>query len=197
MLHEHTHALEQASNMARILRELRFIAKLEMTLASKLNRDDFLYPARPRGHHDDTVGEENSLADRMGDENNRLPLLARQVMEVEAHLVARNGIERTEGLVHQQQVGIVYERAHDRGALVHSTGQLVGKAVGEVAESDAAKQLLGPLGVACLVQPAHLDLQEHIVQDRAPGQQQVLLEYDAKLMHGPFDRRTQELDRAL
>ena len=48
MLHEHTHALEQASNMTRILCELRFIAKLEMTLASELDRDDFLYPAWPR-----------------------------------------------------------------------------------------------------------------------------------------------------
>src|SRR5262249_5260288 len=139
MLHKHTHALEQASNITRILRELRFIAKLEMTLASELDRDDLLYPARPRRHHDDAVGQENSLADRMGDENNRLALLARQMMEVEAHLIARNGVERPEGLIHQQQAGIVYERTHDRGALVHSTGQLVGKAVAEVAESDAAK----------------------------------------------------------
>src|SRR5262245_3122999 len=196
MLHEHTHALEQASNMTRILCELQFIAKLEMTLAPELDRDDFLYPAWPRGHHDDAVGKKNSLADRMGDEDNRLALLARQMMEVETHLIARDGVERTEGLVHQQQAGIVYERAHDRGALVHSTGQLVGKAVGEIAESDAAEQLLGPFGVACLVQPAHLDLQKYIVQDRSPGEQQVLLEYDAELMDGPFDRHTQELDRA-
>src|SRR5262249_48037968 len=126
-------ALKQASNVTRILRELRFIAKLEMALASELDRDDFLHPARPRRHHDDAVGEENSLADRMGDENNRLPLFARQMMEVEAHLIACNGVERPEGLVHQQQTGVVYERTHDRGPLVHSTGQLVREAVGEVA----------------------------------------------------------------
>ena len=45
MLHEHTHALEQASNMTRILRELRFVAKLEVTLAPQLDRDDFFHPS--------------------------------------------------------------------------------------------------------------------------------------------------------
>ena len=76
----------------------------------------------------------------MGNEQDGLSLLARQLMEVEAHLVARDGVERAEWLIHQQQVGIVDERAHDRGALVHAARQLVGKAIGELAKADAGEE---------------------------------------------------------
>ena len=118
-------------------------------------------------------------------------------MEIEAHLVARNGVECAERLVHQEQFGIVYERAHDCGALVHSAGKLVGKAIRELAESDASEQIFRAFDIVGSLQPAYFDLQENVVQDRSPGQQQMLLEDDAELVHRTLDRLAENVDGAV
>ena len=95
--------------------------------------------ARPRRHHDDAVGEQHRLVDAVRDEHDGLARREPQRLEVDAHLLARQRIERAERLVHQQQRRIVDQRAHDRGALAHAAGQLARIAVGELGEADAAR----------------------------------------------------------
>src|ERR1700704_1259177 len=48
------------------------------------------------------------------------------------HLIARNGIERAERLVHQQELRVVDERPADRDALAHPARQLMRLLVREV-----------------------------------------------------------------
>ena len=60
----------------------------------------------PRRHHDHAVRQEHRLVDRVRDEDHRQLLLAPQVQQVGVELVARDLVERAEGLVHQQQVGL-------------------------------------------------------------------------------------------
>ena len=62
--------------------------------------------------------------------------------ELEAHLVARQRVERRERLVHQQDVGIEQQRARDRDALLHAAGQLVDALGGEVRKPDEREQLV-------------------------------------------------------
>ena len=174
--------------------EIRLFADLEMPSAAKLDRHDLLDLAGPRRHHDHAVRQEHRFADRMGDENDRLAFLARQQVEVEADLIARDGVERAERLVHQQEAGIVDQRPHDRGALVHAAGEFVGKAVGELAKADALKQTLRAFFVARLVEPAHFDLQHHVVEDGAPAEHQMLLEHDAELVHRAVYRLAKDCD---
>ncbi len=63
-----------------------------------------------------------------------------QRLEVEAHLLARQRIERAERLVHQQQRRVVDQRARDRDALAHAARQLVRIAIGEIPEPDLVEQ---------------------------------------------------------
>ena len=46
-----------------------------------------------------------------------------QRLEIDAHLLARQRVERAERLIHDQQRRIMDQRAHDRGALAHAARQ--------------------------------------------------------------------------
>ena len=99
---------------------------------------DLLDAAGARRHHDDAVGEQHRLVDRVRDEQHGLAGLHPQLFEIDAHLLARERIERAERLVHQQQRRIVDQRAHDRGALAHAAGELARPAVVEFARPTLA-----------------------------------------------------------
>ena len=60
-------------------------------------------------------------------------------------VVADDLVERAEGLVHQQQIGIEGQRAGDRGALLHAARELPGKFVLEALEIDEIEQCADPL----------------------------------------------------
>ena len=86
--------------------------------------------------HDDAVGEIDRLVDVVRHEENRhvelLTDLQHQVLEVAAGL----GVHRRERLVHQQDRGLVRERARDRDALLHPAGELPGVVVEEARQAD-------------------------------------------------------------
>ena len=52
-------------------------------------------------------------------------------------------VERAERLVHQHDLGIVHQRAADRGALLHAAGELPGQLLLEALEPDQLQQRLG------------------------------------------------------
>ena len=54
--------------------------------------------------------------------------------------VARHGVEGAERLVHQQDVGVLRERAGQGHPLAHAARQLVRPAVGELLESNRSQQ---------------------------------------------------------
>ena len=62
-------------------------------------------------------------------------------LELVVEHVARHRVERAEGLVHQQHVGLLRERARDRDALAHAAGELVGPALRERLEMHEPQQL--------------------------------------------------------
>ena len=61
----------------------------------------------------------------MGDEHDGLVQLVLQVQQQHPHVRADQRIERTEGLVHQQDVCIGRERAGEADALLHTAGEVM------------------------------------------------------------------------
>ena len=97
----------------------------------------------PRRQHDDAVGDEHRLGDRVGDEQHgRRQRFAQPGQEV-AHVGAGDLVEGGERLVHQQQRRAERHRPHEGDALLHAARQLVRVGVGEVAEADLGEQLDG------------------------------------------------------
>src|SRR5688572_9517166 len=112
-----------------------FARQLDVARAAKGLRSDawprdvdFELPhdaARPRRHHDDAVAEEDRLVNRVGDQHHGLAARHPNALQLGVHALASERIERAERLVHQEKLGIARERAHDRGALLHSTRKFV------------------------------------------------------------------------
>ena len=96
--------------------------------------------AWPRAHHQDAVGEDHRLVDTVGDEQHRLagrlPEAEQLVLQQQACLL----VQRAERLVHQKQLRIDGEGAHDRDALAHALGELRRIGVQEIAEPDLVSQ---------------------------------------------------------
>ena len=63
-------------------------------------------------------------------------------LELVVEQVAGHRVERPERLVHQQDVGVLGERARQRHALAHAAGQLVRPLVGEAVEVHRARAAL-------------------------------------------------------
>ncbi len=75
-------------------------------------------------HHSDPVAEEHGLVQVVRDEDDRLLQLLLQFEQLLLHLATDQRVERTECLVHQQDVAVGGERTGDPHALLHATGKL-------------------------------------------------------------------------
>ncbi|MNT87713.1 hypothetical protein D3C72_2281620 [compost metagenome] len=69
----------------------------------------------------------------MGDKYNRLPRLLPDLQQLILQQLPGLGIDSPEGLIHQQYLRIVCERAGNGHALLHAARQLIRIAVGETA----------------------------------------------------------------
>ena len=106
-----------------------------------------------------------------------LAQLALQLDELLLHLAADQRVERREGLVHEQDVGVRGEGPGETDALAHAARELVGHRVGAAAETDQVEDASGPL--ASLVASDALDLERvgGVVEHRQVGQQREVLEH--------------------
>ena len=94
----------------------------------------------PRRHHDHAVGQQHRLGDRVGDEDDGLRPLGPDAQELEGHHFARQGIERAERLVHEQDVRIADERPADCRPLLHAARELARHLPLEARQPDQAEQ---------------------------------------------------------
>ena len=125
----------------------------------------------------------------MRDEEHRLAAARADALDVERHLVAGERVQGPEGLIHEQERRVVDERPADGHTLAHAARELVGEPALEPLQSHAAQELQRPIPVAPGIEPAHLELEEDIVQRGAPGQQHRVLEHDAEVGLGPSTAR--------
>ncbi len=104
----------------------------------------------------------------MGDENHGFPGLLPHPQQLLVEVIAHDFIERTEGLIHQQQRRIERQRAGDRGPLLHAARKLPGKLALETRQVDEP-QIVRRARAPFLPRDAHdFEGQHDIALDRAP-----------------------------
>ena len=102
--------------------------------------------------------------------------LALNALELELHDVAQLEVQRTERLVEQQGAGVVDQRPGQRNALLLTTRELGGLALGEVGEPDHLEQLVDALADGGLVLLLAARSVGDVVPDGHVGEQRVVLE---------------------
>src|SRR5579864_7691648 len=105
----------------------------------------------------------------MSDEENGFLLLAPQADELILHVVARHRIERTEGLIHQDNFRLKRQSAGNGDALPHSARKLVRIFVSIAlhVQSDFANPLAGPCLAVAARDTSALQTKGDVIEDRA------------------------------
>jgi hypothetical protein len=145
----------------------------------KLDREVIRHARRPRGQHHHAGAEKHRLADAVGHEHDGLPGLLPDMQQLQVHFLARERVERAKRLVHQDELGIVDERARDGGALLHAAGELIRILFLAAPEPDQGKELARAGTARAHGKPQDLGREQDIVDHASPFQQQWLLEHHA------------------
>ena len=133
------------------------------------------------GHDHDPVRKENSLGDRMRDEDDCRPRGHADLLELQIHLFARHGVQRAERLVHQQERRRQHERARDRHALLHAARELVGVLPLEAFKTDQGNESARRLGALLAADASDLRRQFDIGLHIAPREQDGILKHNAEI----------------
>ena len=90
-------------------------------------------------------------------------------------------IQRAERLVHQEQSGVVEQCPADRDALAHAAGQLPWVVFLEACEPGSGQQLDRFRQKHFPIEMADVDLEQDVVEHRAPLEQCIPLKDDAQI----------------
>jgi hypothetical protein len=104
--------------------------------------------------------------------------------------------QRAERLVHQQETGVLHQRATDRHPLPHAAGQLCRIFLFKLGKTDRAQKLARLPAMGGWVELLDLDRQQHIGEHRAPVEKNIALENNGDVVDGAFDRSSIDLDCA-
>ncbi len=124
----------------------------------------------------DPVTELERLGEVVGDEDHRLAELAVQPDDLVLHVAPDERVERGEGLVEEQHLGVAGQRPRQSDALLHATGELVGVGLLVALEPHQLDDLGGLGATVLLGDAAHLEAVGHVVDHLAVGQQAEVLE---------------------
>ena len=105
--------------------------------------DDVGDAARPRGHDDHAVGEQDRLGDVVGDEHRGGLGLLVDLQQLDVQPLAGDLVDRRERLVEQQDVDADHEQPGERDALLHAAREVARVGVLEAAEPDHVEQAVG------------------------------------------------------
>ena len=130
-----------AAQLVHDVGELRRVGDLQVARARQV--DLALDDEAPRAlaHHVHRVGQEHAFAQVVRDQDDVELLRRLQVAHRAPQLFAGEGVQRAEGLVQQQHLRLVHQRAADAGALLHAARQLPGELVLVAAQAHALQQL--------------------------------------------------------
>jgi hypothetical protein len=157
---------------------MRVVAGLDRARVRQVDRHDPGDPAGPRRHDDDAGREEDRLGDRVRDEDDGRAELLPDPQQLQVQPLARHLVERAEGLVHQEQRRLEGERARDRDTLLHAAGELPRVVALEAGQLDELEHLPDPLLPLRALPAQHLQRQGDVLGDRAPVEEDGVLEDD-------------------
>src|SRR4051812_9424287 len=90
-------------------------------------------------HHQDAVGECDRLVDIMGDEKNARLMIGDELTDELMHADTGKRIERGKGLIKEQKLGLLDQRAGERDALGLSAGEIARPVIETIAEADLSQ----------------------------------------------------------
>src|SRR5262245_23926199 len=157
---------------------------LERARMRQLDAEIVGHARRAGGEHDHAGAEKHRLGDAVGDEDDGLLRLLPDAQQLKVHLLARERVERAERLVHQDELGIVNERARDRRALLHAAGELVGVSVFLALEAHEREEVAGASAACGHGQTEDFGGQQHVVDHAPPFEQQRRLKHHADVARG-------------
>ena len=188
---------DEIAHMRAQLAELRALVQGAGAWIGERHLDDLADARRARRHDDNAVGQVNRLFDGVGDEHHRLVLGGQHLEQQVLHGRAGLGIQRTERLIHQQELRLDSVGARKRQALAHAARQHARPGVGETRQGPSA---------ACSVRRsasrsargravgAQVEAEGDVVLHRQPGKDAVVLEDDAAVRPRAADRLAIERD---
>jgi hypothetical protein len=155
-------------------------ARLDVDLAGDARRP------RPQQHH--PRAQRHRFGHVVGHEDDGLVSLLPDVDELRLQVVARLGIERAEGLVHEQDVGLERERARQRHPLLHAARQLMHVRAREAGHLDQRQVLLRAFVAHAPRHAQLLQAEGDVLGDVEPREERRILEHDAAIVAGPAYR---------
>src|SRR5699024_9265765 len=96
------------------------------------------------GQQHDPVAQAHGLTHVVGDEEDRQPFLPPDPLQLVVEDVAGHGIECAEGLVHEQDVGVLGQGSGQGHTLSHATGEFVGAFALETGQADQFQEFDHP-----------------------------------------------------
>lgn len=143
-----------------------------------------------------TIAEAHGLFDLMRHEHHRRPRRANDPLDLALEKLTHLTIERGERLIEQNHSRARRERAGDRSALPHATGELVGIRRAELRKVNQAKQLLDPRDPLRLRDARDLEGEGDVLLEREPREKRRVLKDDSTIGTGLGDGLTVEEDTA-
>ena len=133
----------------------------------------------------------------MRDEDHRRARLRPDLEQLHVEPLPRHLVQRAERLVHQEQRGRERQRASDRHALLHASGQLPRMVAGERGELHEVEHRVDALAAPRAAPAQHLERQRDVLRDRAPVVEHRRLEDDAVVAIEPRPPRGLAVHRDL
>jgi hypothetical protein len=133
----------------------------------------------PLVHHADAVRHREGLVLVVGDEDGGDAELLLDAADRAPQFLADLGVERAEGLVEQQHLGPVGERARDCDALLLAARELGRQAIVHAFERDQLQQLLAPGQAIGTLHAPDAEREFDVVRDAHVPEQGVVLEHEA------------------
>ena len=119
----------------------------------------------PEIHDADAVGQRERLFLVMRHQHGGDAQLALHLADRAPQLLADLGVQCPEGLIQQQHLGLVGERAGHRDALLLAAGQLGRQALVHALQRHQTQQLLAPLAPGARAHAAHAQRELDVVRD--------------------------------
>ena len=126
----------------------------------------------------DSVTEPNRLANVVRDEEHRETLLPPDALDLVVEDIARHRVERSERLVHQQDVDVLRERTRERDPLPHPTGKLVRSLGRELAEVHDLEQVVAARTAFLASDTIEPERQLDVASGGEPREQRGFLEHE-------------------
>ena len=131
---------------------------------------------RPEAHQQNPVAQAHGFPNVVRDKYDGWGSLFPDAFQFVVKHVARLRVERREGFVHQENLWLQSQRARQRHALFHSSGELVNVVIFKMRKVNHAEVLSGAIAPLISRNAAHFQTEFHVLPHRQPGEQAQFLE---------------------